>query len=135
MPEPEIMLAAQSLREEENGFTGSSGNFTDAGIIYFGTTRFAAEEALEMLREDGVLLDSMRALAFPFGQAFRDFITGHEKIFVIEQNRDAQFRSLIMIELGTPSTKLVPILNFDGLPITADLIYRKIKDNLSQTKD
>ncbi|HXF42476.1 MAG TPA: 2-oxoacid:acceptor oxidoreductase subunit alpha [Pyrinomonadaceae bacterium] len=135
MPEPEIMLAAQSLREEENGFTGSSGNFTDAGIIYFGTTRFAAEEALEMLREDGVLLDSMRALAFPFGQAFRDFITGHEKIFVIEQNRDAQFRSLIMIELGTPSTKLVPILNFDGLPITADFIYRKIKDNLSQTKD
>jgi 2-oxoglutarate ferredoxin oxidoreductase subunit alpha len=79
-----------------------------------------------MLAGDGLTLDGMRPLAFPFGKAFRDFVDSHERIFVIEQNRDAQFRSLMMIELGTDAAKLVPILNYDGMPITADYIYRQI---------
>ncbi len=73
----------------------------------------------------------MRVKAFPFGKAFEDFIDSHEKVFVIEQNRDAQFKSLILIELGTNPDKLISVLNYDGTPITADNILNQIKLNLN----
>jgi len=100
------------------------------GVIYFGTSSYAAEEALEFLGADGIHLNAMRARGFPFGTSFRDFVDAHERIFVIEQNRDAQFRSLMMIELGTDASKLISVLNYDGMPITADNIYRQIKGKL-----
>ncbi len=101
-----------------------------SGVIYFGTSTYAAEEALVLLAETGVQLDAMRPRAFPFGTAFRDFVDAHERIFVIEQNRDAQFRSLMMIELGVDASKLISVLNYDGMPITADNIYRQISARL-----
>ncbi|NOT46888.1 MAG: 2-oxoacid:acceptor oxidoreductase subunit alpha, partial [Acidobacteria bacterium] len=100
-----------------------STNHDQDGVIYFGTSTYAAEEALEFLGEQGIHLDAMRPRAFPFGKAFRDFVESHKQIFVIEQNRDAQFRSLMMIELGIDPAKLVSVLNYDGMPITADNIY------------
>ena len=103
---------------------------TLSGVIFFGTSTYAAEEAIELLADEGIHLDAMRARAFPFGIAFRDFVDAHEHIFVIEQNRDAQFRSLMMIELGVDASKLVSVLNYDGMPITADNIYRQIKANM-----
>ena len=99
------------------------------GVIFFGTSTYAAEEAVELLADDGIQLDAMRVRAFPFGRAFREFVDSHERIFVIEQNRDAQFRSLMMIELGVDPAKIVSVLNYDGTPITADIIYRKIKSS------
>jgi 2-oxoglutarate/2-oxoacid ferredoxin oxidoreductase subunit alpha len=116
--------------------TGSSnwppphGGGSDKGVIYFGTSTYSTEEALEMLAEEGIHLDAMRPRAFPFGGTVRDFVDSHERIFVIEQNRDAQFRSLMMIELGTDPSKLISVLNYDGTPITADNIYRQIKSAL-----
>ena len=101
-------------------------------MIFFGTSTYAAEEALELLADEGIHLDAMRARAFPFGKAFRDFVDAHERIFVIEQNRDAQFRSLMMIELGIDAAKLVSVLNYDGMPITADNIFRQIKASLAR---
>lgn len=95
---------------------------TRDGVIYFGTSTYAAEEALELLAAKGTHLDAMRARAFPFGASFVEFVNAHDRIFVIEQNRDAQFKSLIMIELGVPSEKLISVLNYDGTPITADEI-------------
>ena len=100
------------------------------GVIFFGTSTYAAEEAIDLLAEEGIHLDAMRPRAFPFGPAFREFIDAHARIFVIEQNRDAQFRSLMSIELGTDPSKLIPVLNYDGMPITADFIYRQIKSNI-----
>jgi 2-oxoglutarate ferredoxin oxidoreductase subunit alpha len=100
------------------------------GVIFFGTSADSALEALEMLEADGISLDAMRPLAFPFGRAFQEFVDLHEGVFVIEQNRDAQFRSLMMIELGTDPSKLISILNYDGMPITAENIYRQINDKL-----
>lgn len=100
------------------------------GVVFFGTSTYAAEEAIDLLREDGVRLDAMRVRGFPFGKAFRDFVDSHDRLFIIEQNRDAQFRSLMMIELGTAPSKLISVLNYDGMPITADNIYRQIKSNL-----
>lgn len=100
------------------------------GVIFFGTSIFSAEEAIEMLGEDGIKVDAMRPRGFPFSKSFRDFVDSHEKLFVIEQNRDAQFRSLMMIELGVNPAKIVSVLNYDGMPITADNIYGQIKRNL-----
>ena len=99
------------------------------GVIFFGTSTDSALEAMDLLGEEGIQLDAMRPRAFPFGKVFREFVESHDRVFVIEQNRDAQFRSLMMIELGTDPAKLVSILNYDGMPITADNIYRQIKES------
>ncbi|MFT5762680.1 MAG: 2-oxoglutarate ferredoxin oxidoreductase subunit alpha, partial [Saprospiraceae bacterium] len=103
------------------------------GIIFFGTTRYAALEAMELLEAEGIALDAMRILAFPFNQAVDDFIEKREKIFVIEQNRDAQFRSLLINELEVNPKKLIKILNYDGMPITADTIKSQIIEKYPQT--
>lgn len=92
------------------------------GILFFGTTTYAALEAMDLFKEDGVVLDAMRVRALPFNTTVEDFIEKHDEIFVIEQNRDAQFRSIIINELDTNPAKLIRILNFDGMPITAQTI-------------
>ncbi|MGB7069105.1 MAG: 2-oxoacid:acceptor oxidoreductase subunit alpha [Pyrinomonadaceae bacterium] len=101
------------------------------GAIFFGTSTYAAVEAIELLKEEGIHLDALRVRAFPFGKSIVEFITAHESIFVIEQNRDAQFKSLLMIELSTNPEKLISVLNYDGMPITADNIFRQIKRVIS----
>ena len=110
-------------------------NASKYGVLFFGTSTYAAEEAIELLKEEQILLDAMRVKAFPFGKEFSDFINSHEKIFVIEQNRDAQFKSLMMIELETNPEKLISVLNYDGTPITADNILKQIKVNLSKIEN
>ncbi len=105
-------------------------NASKYGVLFFGTSTYAAEEASQLLKTEGISLDAMRVKAFPFSAAFQDFINAHEKVFIIEQNRDAQFKSLMMIELGINPEKLVSILNYDGMPITADFIFNRIKENL-----
>ncbi len=118
----ELVPAPEFLQKE---------NVCENGVIFFGTSVFAAEEAIELLKEEGIFLDAMRPKAFPFGTAFEDFVHSHKKVFVIEQNRDAQFKSLMMIELGINPEKLVSVLNYDGTPITADFIFNWIKTNLA----
>ncbi len=108
-------------------------NSSPFGVLFFGTSTYAAEEAIELLKQEQISLDAMRVKAFPFGEEFEDFINAHEKVFVIEQNRDAQFKSLMMIELGVNPEKLVSVLNYDGTPITADHIFQQIKVNLLKT--
>jgi 2-oxoglutarate/2-oxoacid ferredoxin oxidoreductase subunit alpha len=105
-------------------------NQSDYGVIFFGTSTYAAEEAVELLKNEGITLDAMRPKAFPFGKAFADFVAAHKKVFVIEQNRDAQFKSLMMIELGINADKLISVLNYDGMPITADNILKQVKAKL-----
>ncbi len=102
-------------------------NTSKTGVIYFGTSADSAKEAVMRLRNGGKKIDAMRVQAFPFGEEFREFVDSHEKIFVIEQNRDAQFKSLMFIELETNPEKLVSVLNFDGMPITADYIFEALK--------
>lgn len=85
-----------------------------------------------MLAEEGLHLDAMRVRAFPFSKSFREFVDSHERLFVIEQNRDAQFRSLMMIEIGVDPAKIVSVLNYDGMPITADNIFRQIKGSIEK---
>jgi 2-oxoglutarate ferredoxin oxidoreductase subunit alpha len=99
---------------------------TPHGVIYFGSTTPAMHESLEALEEAGAHLDALRVRAFPFSDAVLDFIAAHETVFVVEQNRDAQLRTLIMNEGGVDPAKLVPVLNFDGAPITARFITAEI---------
>jgi 2-oxoglutarate ferredoxin oxidoreductase subunit alpha len=104
---------------------------SEYGVIFFGTSQYAAEEASDLLKKDGIFMDAMRIKAFPFNHMVEDFINSHEKIFVIEQNRDAQMRRLLMIELNANPQKLVSVLNYDGMPITADIIVKQIAGKMA----
>lgn len=101
-------------------------NKNKEGILFFGTSTYAALEAMDTLKEHKIMVDAMRLKAFPFNKAVEQFIAEHETIYVIEQNRDAQMKSLLMIELGVNPAKLVSILNYDGTPITAEVILRQV---------
>jgi len=83
-----------------------------------------------LLAEQGITLDAMRIKSFPFNDEVRKFIRKHERLYVVEQNRDAQFRSLLINELEVNPAKLVAVLNYDGFPITAETIRQQIYKNL-----
>jgi 2-oxoglutarate ferredoxin oxidoreductase subunit alpha len=87
------------------------------GVITLGGCRGAVLEALDRLKEQGVALDFMRVRGFPFGKPVREFLTRHDKYIVIEQNRDAQLRSLLILETGTAPERLMSILEYGGLPL------------------
>jgi 2-oxoglutarate ferredoxin oxidoreductase subunit alpha len=101
------------------------------GIIYYGTSEQPMQEAIDLLADDGIHLDRMRLRAMPFSDAVYRFIAEHEKCFIVEQNRDAQMRMLLGNELAADATKLVPVLHFDGTPITARFIIREIGEKLA----
>jgi 2-oxoglutarate ferredoxin oxidoreductase subunit alpha len=92
---------------------------TRVGAIYFGSTSPAMAEAAELLAADGMPLDLLRVRGFPFHRDVEDFIDAHDTLFVVEQNRDGQLRTLIVNELGIDPARLVPVLHYDGTPITA----------------
>jgi len=106
---------------------------TGLGVIYFGSTSPSMQEALELLEADGVHLDALRLRAFPFPDSVAQFFEAHEKVFVVEQNRDAQMRSLLVNELDIDPARLVPVLHFDGTPITARFIVQAIGAHVART--
>ncbi len=101
------------------------------GAIYFGSTSPAMQEAIERLRERDIPLDTLRVRAFPFPASVREFVDAHESVFVIEQNRDGQLRSLLINEFDIDPARLVAVLHYDGTPITArfisDAIVQRIR--------
>jgi 2-oxoglutarate ferredoxin oxidoreductase subunit alpha len=111
-----------------------AGKPTRYGVIYFGSTSPAMNEAHEMLAASGIALDLLRVRAFPFHQDVADFIQAHDQVFVVEQNRDAQMRMLLTNEIGLDPARLVPILHFNGTPITARFIAAAIGEHLDARK-
>ena len=105
----------------------------EIGIVFYGTTTHAAYEAITRLGAQGLTINSMRIRAFPFQDEVIDFINSHNHIFVIEQNRDAQLRTMLMTENDISPRKLQSILNFDGLPITANFITSKMEMLLDES--
>ena len=103
---------------------------TRYGAIYFGSTSPAMAEALEALEERGIHLDTLRVRAYPFHEDVFDFVAGYDRVFVVEQNRDAQLRTLLAIDGEIDPARLVPILHYDGTPITARFIVKAIADIL-----
>ncbi len=107
---------------------------TRRGVNYFGSTTAAMREALDALEEQGIHLDALRIRGFPFAKEVLDFIAAHEQVFVVEQNRDAQLRTLIVTEGGVDPAKLVPVLHYDGTPITERFITGAISKLLRAEK-
>ncbi len=114
VPQPVLREAAQSTR---------------VGVVYFGSTSPAMHEALDALGAQGVHLDALRLRAFPFSEAVASFIAAHPTVYVVEQNRDAQMRQLLVNELEIDPARLIPVLHFDGTPITARFITRAITEH------
>jgi 2-oxoglutarate ferredoxin oxidoreductase subunit alpha len=107
VPQPQVRAAAKKTR---------------LGVIYFGSTAPAMDEALASLAAEGIHLDAMRLRAFPFPESVREFIATHDHVFVVEQNRDAQMRTLLINELEIDPSWLIAVLHYDGTPITARFI-------------
>ncbi len=107
---------------------------TRYGVIYYGSTAPAMNEAIDMLQARGHAVDTLRVRGFPFHQDVPDFITDHDFIFLVEQNRDAQLRSLVVNECEIDPVRIVPVLHYDGTPITARFIARAIGDHLDALK-
>jgi len=104
---------------------------TRFGALYFGSTAAAMSEALEALEDRGIHIDTMRIRAFPLHDDILDFVAGHERVFVVEQNRDAQLRSLLITEGDLDPARIVPILHYDCTPITARFIVMSIADMIA----
>ena len=100
------------------------------GVIYFGSSTPAMHEALTALEDQQIHLDALRIRGFPFNDDVADFIAKHERVFVVEQNRDAQLRTLLTTELDIDPHKLVKVLHYDGTPITARFIISAISAKL-----
>ena len=98
------------------------GSGNQAAIISIGSSDGAVREALHILEARGVTLDYMRICSFPFGQEVEKFLAGHTVLFIVEQNRDAQLRSLLTLETAVEKHKLRSILHYSGLPISSSCI-------------
>lgn len=108
---------------------------SEVGMLFFGTTTDSALEAMDMLRSQGIHLNGIRLKAAPFAQSVTDFIMDHESVFVVEQNRDGQMRSILINELEIDPRRLISILNYDGFPITADHIVRQVHSHIPQPQN
>ena len=111
--------AAHSVPPPEftNGDAGA-----DIGIVTIGGCHAAVREAIDRLRDKGINADYMRIKAFPFGPQVRAFLEAHSKVFVVEQNRDAQLRTLLTAETGFPRDAMTPVLDYGGMPLTARIV-------------
>lgn len=108
----------------------SAGTPTRLGVIYYGSTSPAISEADELLTEQGIHLDLLRLRGFPFGEEVAAFIEAHDHVFVVEQNRDGQMRSMLVNELEVDPKKLGKVVHYDGTPISARFITGAIADAL-----
>ncbi len=113
VPAPVVQRAAQPTR---------------AGAIWYGSTGAAMAESLAALAKEGIHLDQMRIRAFPFADAVAEFIAAHDHVFVVEQNRDAQLKMMLVNECGIDPQKLISILHYDGNPLTERFVTREIAE-------
>ena len=119
VPQPVLRAARRASRE---------------GVIYFGSTSPAMSEALDVLEAEGLELDALRLRAFPFPDSVAEFIEAHDRVFVVEQNRDGQMHSLLVNELAIDPARLMKVLHYDGTPITARFIAGAIRKALARVK-
>ena len=104
---------------------------TRFGAVYFGSTAPAMHEAIATLQAKGIDLDLLRVRAFPFTDEVIDFVLEHDQVFLIEQNRDAQLRTLLVTEGAIDPARVISVLHYDGTPITARYIVDEIARHAS----
>ena len=115
LPRPVLKPAARSTR---------------VGVLHYGSTAAAMDEAQALLAEEGLHVDTLRIRAFPLAPEVAEFVRNHDQTFVVEQNRDAQMKVLMTTDLGIAPARLGSILHFSGMPITARFIVREIAARL-----
>src|SRR5271168_3756131 len=115
LPRPVLKPAARSTR---------------IGVLHYGSTAAAMDEAQALLAEEGLHVDTLRIRAFPLAPEIAEFVRNHDQVFVVEQNRDAQMKVLMTTDLGIAPARLGSILHFSGMPITARFIVREIAARL-----
>jgi 2-oxoglutarate ferredoxin oxidoreductase subunit alpha len=103
---------------------------TRVGVIHYGSTAPAMDEAQALLASDGLHVDTLRIRAFPLALEVAEFVRDHDQVFVVEQNRDAQMRVLMTTDLEIAPARLTSILHFSGMSITARFIVREIATRL-----
>jgi len=119
VPKPEIHMAKEPSK---------------IGILHYGTSMSATLEAIDYLNEEGISVNSCRIRAFPFSHEIEAFIEEHSTVFLVEQNRDAQMRSLLVNECEIDPKSITPILNYDGMPVTAKYIQAAINSRVNSKK-
>ena len=108
--------------------------FNKIGIISMGSSDGAVAEALAQLGEKHIGLNYCRVKGFPFNDDVREFIENHERVYVVEQNRDAQLRSLLILDIEADQRKLIPVLHYDGMSLNARFVVDKIEEELAKGK-
>ena len=108
---------------------------TRMGLIAYGSSDYAVKEALDRTEEDGLHINYMRVRSFPFGPDVQQFLDAHDQVFVVEQNRDGQLRTLMLAELEVNKSKLLPVLHYDGMPITANIIVDGLHRHLATSTE
>jgi 2-oxoglutarate ferredoxin oxidoreductase subunit alpha len=99
---------------------------SDIGLVSYGSCDGAIREAIDVLKAEGVRVNYMRVRSFPFSEDVERFLAAHRLLFVIEQNRDAQFRSLLTLETQVEKSKLRSLLHYSGLPISSTFIVEGV---------
>lgn len=117
VPKPEIIKAASG---------------TNWGILTVGSCDGACKEALARLADKGIGVDYLRVKGFPFSAEVEAFLASHERVFVVEQNRDAQLRGMLLNETDVEKAKMTSVLNYDGMPMDHRTIVRAIEDAVAQ---
>ncbi len=125
-----MQLAARSLPAPY--FRSSAGSGAPLGLVTVGGCHAACMEAIDLLAKDGIGVDYMRVRAFPFSDEVRAFLEAHRTNFIVEQNRDAQLRSLLMLETGVPIDKLESVRYYGGFPMSAQRVIAGIKAKLEK---
>ena len=120
-------LAATVVPAPEIHFTPGA----DIGIVSLGGCHAAVLEAIDRLRDAGISADYMRIKAFPFDAPVRAFLDSHAMTFVVEQNRDAQLRSMLAIETGKPRDEMISVLDYGGMPLTAAVVVNAVSRHVT----
>ena len=116
VPEPEIQYS----------------KFNKAAILTVGSGNGACKEALDRLSSKNIGLNYCRVMAFPFSEAVKDFIEKHEVIYVVEQNRDAQLKTLLILDSGADPAKLVSLLHYNGVPLNAGFVVERVCEEIAK---
>jgi len=106
--------------------------FNSTAILSVGSCDGAVREALIRLKEKNIGLNYCRVKAFPFTDDIKRFIDKHERVYVVEQNRDAQFRSLLILDAEADPQKLVSMLHYDGMPINAQFVIDRVEEEVAK---
>ena len=111
-------------------FVRKAASPTKLGLLSIGGCHAACMEAIDQMAKDGIALDYMRVRGFPFSEDVRNFVHQHDVTFVVEQNRDAQLRSLLQLETGVSIEKLESVRYYAGFPMSAHHVVSGVKAKL-----